>query len=358
MNINFLTFVLALAIAASGYAADSFLVEPVKLKESAAIQWEGRSNETIDAQKITQPVSILLWRCSNIVISVCDLRSIELAECQNVTIRNCWIHDSTHCGVEISKSKNVIVQGCRMESVASGVYAVLSQNIQVIGNFVRNVNGPLPRGQLAQFDKVSGPDNIIRSNYAVNDYSLSNPEDLISLYMSNGEVNSPILIEDNFLTADAKRGSSDKSTSGSGIMLGDSSGSYLTCRRNVIVSAGQVGIGVAGGRFVRVEDNLIYGRKSNVSNVGLYIWNQSGQPSDHVVLSRNRVQWLSQTGEENSWWDGGGVQNVEFTGNQLADPTLEAALPSPPTRAPMPPKPWVSPNDNGVAVARLPWKPK
>ena len=141
-------------------------------------------------------------------------------------------------------------------------------------------------------------------------------------------------------------------------MLGDSSGSYLTCRRNVIVSAGQVGIGVAGGRFVRVEDNLIYGRKSNVSNVGLYIWNQSGQPSDHVVLSRNRVQWLSQTGEENSWWDGGGVQNVEFTGNQLADPTLEAALPSPPTRAPMPPKPWVSPNDNGVAVARLPWKPK
>ena len=197
---------------------------------------------------------------------------------------------------------------------------------------------------------------MIRGNYAINDDGQSYPEDVISLYASKGTKSSPILIEDNYLTGDPKKGSFNKSKSGSGIMLGDSGGSYLTCRRNIIIDAGQVGIGVAGGSFVRVEDNLIYGRKSNVSNVGLYLWNQSGVPSDHVTITRNRVYWVSRSGEENSWWDGGGVQDVELSGNQFVDLTLKSALPSPPSRAPIPPQPWLTTSPDGTLIARLPWK--
>ncbi len=355
---KFLPFILVLSAVASAHAADALRIEPVTLAKSGALQWDGRSNETIDAKIIASPVSILLWHCSDIVISACDLRSIEVVECQNVTIRNCWIHDSARCAVEISKSRKVLVQGCRIEDVVSGVYAVESQQVQVVGNFVRNVKGPFPRGQLAQFDKVTGAGNGIRGNYAINTRGKSHPEDVISLYASFGTEESPILIEDNYLTGDPKLGSHGMSKSGSGIMLGDTGGAFLTCRRNVVLSAGQVGIGVAGGRFVRVEDNVIFGRKSDVSNVGLYVWNQSGQPSNHVALIRNRVHWLSRTGEENSWWDGGGVATPELTGNHWADATLEALLPSPPSRAPMPPQPWVGPNETGAAVARLPWKPE
>ena len=111
------------------------------------------------------------------------------------------------------------------------------------------MQGPFPRGQSVQFDKITGTNNVICRNYAINDCGKSHPEDSISLYMSAGEKDSPILIEDNYLTADPSKGSAGMSKSGSGIMLGDSGGAYLICRHNVVISAGQVGVGVAGGRF-------------------------------------------------------------------------------------------------------------
>ena len=309
---------------------------------SDAVSWEGRKQEAINARRIAADVSILLWRCKDITISGCDLRSIELAECERVTVRNCWIHDSARIGVEISKSRQVRVESCRIENVMSGVYAVESQQVQVVENFVRNVKGPFPRGQMVQFDKVSGADNFIRGNHATNEHRKSHPEDVISIYLSSGEESSPILIEDNYLTGDSSRGSEGMSESGSGIMLGDSGGGHMLCRRNVILSAGQVGIGVAGGSFIRIEDNLIHGQKSNVSNVGLYVWNQSGQPSRNVSVLRNRVQWLNRRGEQNSWWNGGKVENIKENENRFGDATLSAKLPAPPAGPPSKRMPWNS----------------
>ena len=358
LKTSLLTALLALAAVAAGRAAHPVAVVPVRLTQSAAIQWDGRNHETIDARLNADPVSIHLGNCADIVISACDLGAIELVECKRVTIRNCWIHDSTNCGVSTYRCQQVLIQGCRFERVASGVYALESQQIQVVGNFARNVAGPFPRGQLAQFDDVTGTGNVIRANYAINDLGQSHPEDVISLFKSAGEQGSPLLIADNYMTGDPTQGSTGKSQNGSGIMLGDSGGAYLTCRSNVIINAGQVGMGVAGGRFIRVEDNLIYGRKSDVANVGLYVWNQSDKPSDHVSVMRNRVYWVNKTGEENSWWNGGNVQEVELKDNHFADAALATDLPAPPSCAPMPPQPWVSPGADGTSVARLPWEPK
>jgi hypothetical protein len=356
MRIIIPTLVLALASILPANAANKIIIEPVQLTKTLPFRWVGKNDETIDACLIDTPVSIVLSHCTNVMISAGDLRSIELNDCDSVTVRNCWLHDSAHCGVQLWNCRNMLIQGCRFENVPSGVYALNTQHIRVIGNFMRNMQGPFPRGQAVQFDKVTGADNVIRGNYAINDCHKSRPEDDLSIYMCHGEETSPLLVENNYLTGDPTEGSTDKSKSGSGIMLGDSGGAYITCRSNVIISAGQVGIGVAGGSFIRVENNIIYGRKSNVSNVGLSVWNQTKLPSDHVMLIGNRVQWLNQDGKENSWWNGGNTQDVEEKDNRFADPTLASNLPAPPSRAPMPPQPRASLDANGTRVVRLPWK--
>jgi len=355
MHTRLLTLIVILTGAVSVTAHATETIESVKPADATPIAWEGRHNEKIDAQRIAGPLSIRLQNCSDIIISTCDLASVELIECQRITIRNCWIHNSERCGVTTYKVQQLLVQGCRLENVATGVYAIESQGIQVVGNFARNVRGPFPRGQMAQFDTVTGAGNAIRGNYVINDRGMSHPEDDISLFKSAGEPESPILIENNYLVGDPTQGSMDKSENGSGIMLGDYGGAYLTCRRNVVISAGQVGIGVAGGHDIRVEDNLVYGEKSNVSNNGLYAWNQSKEPCEHVSILRNRVSWVSKNGEEASWWLGSGVADLQQKENQFADATLAGQLPAPPSKAPMPPQPWADRRGDG-AVVRLPWK--
>lgn len=357
MNTQILTVLVALNTALCGYATDVVQFEQVHPVKSAKIQWTGTSNQTIDGKLISSPISILLTSCSNIVISACDLRSIQLIQCQNVSIFNCWIHNSSDCGVQTYESQQVLVQGCRIESVSTGVEAIQSQQIQVVGNFCRNVRGPFPRGQMAQFNNVTGTGNIISGNYSINDHGKSHPEDSISIYESAGTADSPILIANNYLTGDPTRGSAGKSKSGSGIQLGDTGGAYELCQGNVIISAGQEGLGVAGGNSITVQDNIIYGQESKVSNVGLDVWNQSGQPSDGVSIIGNRVFWVDSTGEVNSWWDGGGVQDLQLTDNQFDDSTLPASLPAPPSQAPNPPQPWLSLDANNVSVARIPWNP-
>lgn len=347
-----ITLAALLCIARSAWAVE---VESVTPTPSSALHWQGRHQLSIDAKRISAERSIRLVNCSDIVISACDVRSIELIGCKRITIRNSYIHDSKRNGVDIEDSTDVLVQGCRIERVSSGVYALESTGIQVVGNFVRNVRGPMPRGQMAQFDKVYGSNNAIRGNFAINDRGRSAPEDMISLYKSAGVEASPILVEDNYLYGDPLHGSAGKSRSGSGIMLGDSGGDRQVARRNVVIGAGQVGIGVAGGRNIRVEHNLIYGGKTDIANTGLYVWNQSRKSSFDIIVSGNRVRWFDRRGHANPWWYGGGVKRLSVFGNTFDDASLDTQLPPPPTRSPMPPTPWVTRDEEGRLVARLPW---
>lgn len=350
------TLLLLLALPLTSIGAIKPEIAKITLTASEAIKWDDQKGKTLDALKIDADASIILWHCSDITITTCQLHSIELADCQRITIRNCWIHDSKRIAIAASASQQITVQGCRLENVCSGLYVENSQGIQVIGNFTRNVKGPFPRGQMVQFDNVRGPGNVIRGNYAINDAGKSCPEDVINIYMSHGEAKSPILVEDNYLLGDATKGSEGKSKTGSGIMLADCGGAHQVCRRNVIVDAGQVGLGVAGGTDIRVEDNLVLGGKSQVSNSGLYVWNQSKAPSSHIRVARNRVQWINNEGENTSWWDGGGSGPVELIDNHFADATLAKAIPPPPppSQAPMPPQPWVT-LVGGKPLIRLPW---
>ncbi len=352
-----LTAILTLAAFASGNAGETVVFESVKLTAATVINWELRNNETVDAKKIGGPLSIKLESCKGIVITACDLNSIELIGCQDITIRNCRIHDSERIAVQIGGCTDVVVEGCRIENVVSGVYAVGGHGIRVLGNFMRNMKGPFPRGQAAQFDEVTGTNNAICYNYVINERGRSVPEDCINLYKSAGTAESPVLVENNYLTGDPVAGSQDKSPNGSGIMLGDEGGAHILCRKNTILSAAQMGIGVAGGHFIRVEDNFVFGLKSNVTSQGMYVWNQSKQPCDHITLARNRVHWVNKEGEEFSFWNGGGATDLTETDNHFSDAALlSEAPPPPPSKAPLPPKPWVTMNADGTQKVRLGWK--
>ena len=163
---------------------------------------------------------------------------------------------------------------------------------------------------------------------------------MISLFKSEGTEKSPILIEKNYLVGDPEKGSENKSKSGSGVMLGDGGGRYLTCRDNVLIGSGQVGIGICGGANIAVERNLLYGLPSNVANVAIYVWNNSKTPNAaDVVVRGNLAAWKNAKGGDSSFWQGGGFERVTIEKNEWdAWKYFKAnGLPRPPSARPTPP---------------------
>jgi hypothetical protein len=154
-----------------------------------------------------------------------------------VTIRNSYVHDTTGNGVGTYQASGVTLTGSHFARISSGGYFAESTGVIVERCSVLNVQGPFPRGQLAQFNGVTGPSNAIRCNVMENRAGESNPEDGINLYVSSGTAASPIVVEGNRI-----RGGGP-STSGGGILLGDGgkTSAYQISRFNVLADPGQYG---------------------------------------------------------------------------------------------------------------------
>jgi hypothetical protein len=349
----------AAAVAVAGMAA----VRPADAQPAAAkaprsavlqpqepIVLRGKKDHVIQGVKIVPgdgkaAAGIALYDCENVTISCCEIGPVEkhaiyAGGCKGLKIVNCWLHDAKGNGLEAYKCSDVLVQGNRMERISTGVYALESTGVQVIGNYVEDVQGPMPRGQLSQFNKVTGEGNAVSQNYGVNFADKSRPEDMISLFKSEGTEKSPILIEKNYLVGDPEKGSENKSKSGSGIMLGDGGGRHLLCRENVLIGSGQVGIGICGGASITVEKNVLYGLASNVANVAIYVWNNSKTPgAADIVVRGNLGAWKNAKGGDSSFWQGGGFERVTIEKNEWdAWKYFKAnGLPKPPSARPTPP---------------------
>ena len=309
-------------------------------RRSRPVTLENRRGVTIRGLRIPsdQTPSIHLIGCRDVRIIGCDVRSIRLEDCVRVRVVNSYIHDDEEEeGVRIKDSRDVLVQGCRIERVRSGVYASDSTRVRVRGNYFEDMLGPMPRGQAVQFNRVTGRVNQIVNNFAVNHSGRSEPEDMISIYKSSGTSASPIRVQGNYLTGDPQTGSGGMSRSGSGIMLGDGGGGHIVCRGNTLISPGQVGIGVAGGRSIAVLDNTVLGHRSDRSNVGIYTWNQEETRGGIVTVRGNRVAWLDKRGRSNPYWDGEGFERVNLRDNRMGDATLLREKLTPRHR--MPPRP-------------------
>ncbi len=119
---------------------------------------------------------------------------ITIRNSKRIRIQDCKIGPCKGEAVNIYACEGITLTENHFEAVSTGVYALDSRHIEVTRNRCVNVHGPFPRGQLAQFDKVTGGGNRINHNLALNILGKSNPEDLINIYKSSGTLDDPIQV--------------------------------------------------------------------------------------------------------------------------------------------------------------------
>lgn len=214
---------------------------------------------------------------------------IKLMNCTNIHVTKCILLNSTDVGVFIWNCSGVTIDSCYISKVASGVFAIGCSNgaINITSNEFKNMTGPYPKGACVQFSNVSGSNSSVSYNRCENISGESFPEDGISMYKSNGEAGSPIMITGNWI-----RGGGP-STTGSGITLGDHGGSYQVAENNIIVNSGYIGMQVAGGSNIQIINNAITSSAFAWSHLGLGCGNYSGLPSSDITVSGNKVNWTA-----------------------------------------------------------------
>lgn len=236
---------------------------------------------------------------ANVDISNTTRPILKLSNCSNITIKNCTLTNSTDVAIFLYRCRNISIKNCYISNVSTGVYALESQTIKVIANTVRNVTGPFPRGQMVQFDDVSGAGNRVLNNRCENIIGQSFAEDAISMYKSRGTPSDPILISGNLIKGGGP------SITGGGIMLGDNGGEYIVATNNILVNPGQYGMAISGGRHIKIINNKIYSKRQSFTNVGLYIWNQNPLVCQNNTVSGNYVNWTNSNGMANDGWNNG-----------------------------------------------------
>lgn len=257
-----------------------------RYKPGSPIVMSGRNNVTIEGYQITGG----LTNC------------IYLRDCSNVHITKCKLKDSKKVGILLENCKNVLIDSCYIANVQTGVNAKSSVTVKVNHNYFRNMNGPFPAGCAVQFNNVSAPASQINYNRVENIAGeAEHPQDLLSVYKSNGLPGDSIQVIGNWI----RGGQIIKDSGGAaGIVLGDVGGSYQVARYNVVINGGFVGMQVQGGSHIKMDHNTIYSSPTSYSNDGLSYGNYSGQPSDDVEISYNKIKFFNKNGQEaDSWWD-------------------------------------------------------
>ena len=274
-------------------------------KASGPIVWDGINNKTISYLEIRN------------VAGHC----IKLSNCSNIIIQNCKLSHSTGEGVYLSNCTNVSVTNCFMDSVESGVVADVCSSIQVTHNHVKNVLGPMPRGQMVQFGNVSGTNNNISYNDCENISGQSHPEDVISLFESNGTTSDPIKVIGNWI-----RGGGP-STSGGGIMTGDMGGSYVLVQDNILVNPGQYGITISSGHDITIKNNKIYSDKLPFSNIGLSAYKQYSTVDTYSnTILNNEVNFTNKDGVLNNMWNAGNCGPITGWSSNVYNSNLNSSI--------------------------------
>lgn len=226
---------------------------------------------------------------------------LTISNSTNVVVRNSDFINCYGVGAYIYNSSNVRVRASFFENVNGGMYAVLSNTVKAVNNRFKNISrtGHMDdaRGQFVQFDTVTGTGNLIERNIGINEPGISDPEDAVNLYNSSGTAASPIMVQDNCFKGG---GPSD---SGGGIMAGDSGGSNQVVQNNTLVDVGQYGIGLAGGTNIKALNNWIYGQQQPFTNVGMYVWNQSGGACSNITVHGNHIDYENSDGYQNPYWN-------------------------------------------------------
>jgi len=254
--------------------------------------------------------------------------AINLSNCHDMIITGMKISHTVGSGIVLTNCYNITITHCEIDSVKSGLYAQnCTGGIVFNYNDAKNMQGPFPQAQMAQFDHCSGAGNSVSYNTCDNVPGYSHPEDIINMWMSTGTASSPIQINGNKI-----RGGGP-STSGGGIIMGDGGGGYQVAKNNILVDPGQYGMSIAGGSNNIIDGNVIYGKSQAFTNVGLYLWNQYAAACANNTVQNNRVNFRYKAGQLNDFYNGSAVKSGTSplaTGtvwtNNVDDQTLTASL--------------------------------
>ena len=261
----------------------------------------------------------------------------------HVTIRDSEIGpcgspgDPSTQGVEIERASHITIERNVIHDVSSGVYAASSRHPIIMDrNYVYNVRGPRPRGQMIQMDGVTGGASGSKVTCNVSDAmpgmrygvlhgdTTDGVEDHISIYRSPG-----LEAERTEIAYNRLRGGHRFSKSGTGFNIGDLGGGNVSAHHNIVVNVANVGAGISGGHNISIENNRIYQNRSDgiYVNLGLMVWAQAGASctGGHTIRN-NRVWTLNSRGEQNSFWNAGNCGDVTISGNVLADKSLTPAI--------------------------------
>lgn len=228
-------------------------------------------------------------------------------------------------GIAIEDGSDVLVDHNCFDDVAGALYvdgsAAPVNDVVFHHNRATGIRGPMPRGQLVQFNTVRGDRHVVRCNESDVDLGAGAIEDHISMYRSSGSAASPILIEHNRI-----RGGGP-SASGGGILAGDGGGSWITIQNNVLVEPGQYGVAIAGGSHMALLNNVVFSDSHPWTNIGLYVWNQDATTCSDIEVRGNRVQFFNAMGESNPAWDAGNCGAVAgWSSNAFPDIGVDASI--------------------------------
>lgn len=323
-----------LLLKASLFSCCALLCGSVFCKESTApsekpLQASGqiiaRSGDVISGKNISNPTGpcILVNQVKHLTII-------------NNQIGPCGSDPHYEVGIALHQSSDIQIINNTFKSVSSALYATGSSpdkpnNGQLLfeGNQATDIRGPAPRGQLVQLNQYSGPQIVIRCNISdqaiggyINQDGKGGPEDHINIYKSSGTPNSPIQILSNKL-----RGGGSKS--GGGILAVDGgNGANVLIEDNILVDAGQYGIGIPAGENIVVRHNRIFASQHTWTNVGIYVWNQyAGTACTRTEISGNQVNYRNQKGLPNPYWNSGNCGKVSIAEpNRLQDESITQAI--------------------------------
>lgn len=210
------------------------------------------------------------------------------------------------------------------------------ETVKILRNRARNIDGRYSTGpntfstekvrlvQFVQFNAVRHlPGAEIAWNEVINEPGKSRPEENISIFLSSGTAQSPILIHDNYIQGAYPARPSDKDYSGGGMMLGDGKGrtlrdaaGYVRAYHNVIIGTSNQGIAISAGHDIQAYENRILssgympsGQPIPSQNVGLYVWDMHGDKQRGTFFNNsardNLVAWqtpLRGANTKSNWW--------------------------------------------------------
>jgi hypothetical protein len=237
----------------------------------------------------------------------------------------------TYGAVKFLGSQHIEVRESYFENVSTSIHFATSKGpLKVLNNNALN-----PGRNFFQCDKCFGPDIHILNNSMENTtgFGLDKLEDFINIFASEGEQDSPIRVNYNR----ARTNGMNLSPSGSFIILGDFGGKHQEAIGNIGVNPGQVGIGVASGDHILVQNNRMFSTLiEGISNVAYYSWRTPSHAppcSDHKFVN-NKSNWICgrsnvcRYGDLNRGWTNGscGLSIEELLENTFDDVTITADI--------------------------------